>query len=374
MSTTPDERSRSGGLGARILRKYRCGVSTQHRPARIALRRHTYARTIATSRLHMVVLPTVRYRWTVHVHLPALWHERRHPATSGGGGSMTHHASRALRTPREPADAGRARRYQGPLARHATSASLFVPARSVFRSAFFTSAQAGAATAPSWFTSDASSRAPRARSRSGGVTLPLSMRPASSGTSGRLSFPQYVASVGEGRSHGPSLAWRLAHRTGQLTDAPVALPPGHRQRLIRRPALSSARSAGPTAALPLVRSASDIAVRVRRSTDGLPAPRVMRIRGASVPPSVPASSSGGAAVQAGARAPLYAHPVGRSFAAHRGEIATPPSSQQMSGASTRAAAPPAPLVVPQIDVERLSEDVYRHIQRKVRIERERRGY
>jgi hypothetical protein len=42
----------------------------------------------------------------------------------------------------------------------------------------------------------------------------------------------------------------------------------------------------------------------------------------------------------------------------------------------RAAVPPrrqAPTTSPQIDLGRLSEDVYQHIQRKIRIERERRG-
>jgi hypothetical protein len=67
------------------------------------------------------------------------------------------------------------------------------------------------------------------------------------------------------------------------------------------------------------------------------------------------------------RAPLYPQPVPRSFAA-------PP--RQAPAAPTVVAPPvmpsPAP-APPTIDVGRLTEDVYHHLQRRIRIERERRG-
>jgi hypothetical protein len=72
------------------------------------------------------------------------------------------------------------------------------------------------------------------------------------------------------------------------------------------------------------------------------------------------------------RLSLYAQPVGRSFANH-------PAATTVQQAPTpeQRSASPSPAHVqalqPQIDLGRLSEDVYQHIQRKIRIERERRG-
>ena len=58
-----------------------------------------------------------------------------------------------------------------------------------------------------------------------------------------------------------------------------------------------------------------------------------------------------------------------SAPAHR-ESKEPSSAQQTSPVTQRAAVPPPQ---PPVDLGRLSEEVYRHIQKKIRIERERRG-
>lgn len=74
----------------------------------------------------------------------------------------------------------------------------------------------------------------------------------------------------------------------------------------------------------------------------------------------------------GMRSPLYAQPAARSFANY--PAAT--TAQQAPAPEQRAApSPPAHVqaLQPQIDLERLTEDVYQHLQRKIRIERERRG-
>jgi hypothetical protein len=73
----------------------------------------------------------------------------------------------------------------------------------------------------------------------------------------------------------------------------------------------------------------------------------------------------------GTRPSLYAQAVPRSFQNHH-QV----GAHRMPEPDQRAAVPPrrqAPTTSPQIDLGRLSEDVYQHIQRKIRIERERRG-
>jgi hypothetical protein len=71
------------------------------------------------------------------------------------------------------------------------------------------------------------------------------------------------------------------------------------------------------------------------------------------------------------RSSLYALPVARSFSnppvATTAQTAPPPEPRPAPPMSRTQA------VQPQIDVARLSEDVYQHIQRRMRIERERRG-
>ena len=67
------------------------------------------------------------------------------------------------------------------------------------------------------------------------------------------------------------------------------------------------------------------------------------------------------------RRPLYSQPVPRSFAAHPQQAPVSPT------VVTPPVMPPPPPAPPQIDVARLTEDVYHHLQRRVRIERERRG-
>jgi hypothetical protein len=76
------------------------------------------------------------------------------------------------------------------------------------------------------------------------------------------------------------------------------------------------------------------------------------------------------------RALLYAHPATRDFASQHAAAPAPqtpmveprpaPSSPSVTVTSSQSSQPP-------IDLGRLGEDVYQYIQRKVRIERERRG-
>ena len=70
------------------------------------------------------------------------------------------------------------------------------------------------------------------------------------------------------------------------------------------------------------------------------------------------------------RAPLYAQPATRDFASQLATAPIPPTQME-----PRSAPAPSLAVTPQppIDLGRLGEDVYQYIQRKVRIERERRG-
>jgi hypothetical protein len=68
---------------------------------------------------------------------------------------------------------------------------------------------------------------------------------------------------------------------------------------------------------------------------------------------------------------LYALPASRTFVSEpaHSEDKRMRSKEQPSPASQPASPPPQP----SLDIARLSEEVYRHIQRKIRIERERRG-
>jgi hypothetical protein len=73
-----------------------------------------------------------------------------------------------------------------------------------------------------------------------------------------------------------------------------------------------------------------------------------------------------------ARRHLFPVPAARSFARQ-----TPIPEKDTAGASVHQGAPAQPARVtapgPPLDLARLSDEVYRHIQRKVRIDRERRG-
>ena len=100
-------------------------------------------------------------------------------------------------------------------------------------------------------------------------------------------------------------------------------------------------------------------------------PVLMTAPGSSWRP-VQRRGEGRPSVVEGMRSPLYAQPAARSFANHPAA-----TTAQQAPAPERRTAPPPPAHVqalqPQIDLGRLSEDVYQHIQRKIRIERERRG-
>ncbi|MDQ3773294.1 MAG: hypothetical protein M3461_02400 [Pseudomonadota bacterium] len=100
-------------------------------------------------------------------------------------------------------------------------------------------------------------------------------------------------------------------------------------------------------------------------------PVLMTAPGSSRRP-VERRGEGRPSVVEGMRSPLYAQPAARSFANHPAVT----TAQQAPAPEQRSApSPPAHVqaLQPQIDLGRLSEDVYQHIQRKIRIERERRG-
>lgn len=96
---------------------------------------------------------------------------------------------------------------------------------------------------------------------------------------------------------------------------------------------------------------------VPRTSHRIAAPQTLR----ASPPSLP-----------GPRSNLYPLPAPRSFAAPAAaSMAEQPRVSEPRPAP--AAADRAQTAQPQLDIARLSEDVYRHIQRKIRIDRERRG-
>jgi hypothetical protein len=76
-----------------------------------------------------------------------------------------------------------------------------------------------------------------------------------------------------------------------------------------------------------------------------------------------------------ARSRLYTQPAPLTFANQTpaASAARTQSNEQQSPAPARTPPPVVQPVQQQLDMDRLSDEVYRHIQRKIRIERERRG-
>ena len=94
---------------------------------------------------------------------------------------------------------------------------------------------------------------------------------------------------------------------------------------------------------------------------------------ANTPPTVFTKTSGEEAGSLHAALPrLYALPAWRNFvsAPANSQNKAPSSQEKASPAPQFSNVPPPP---PPLDIGRLSEEVYRHIQRKIRVERERRG-
>ena len=93
----------------------------------------------------------------------------------------------------------------------------------------------------------------------------------------------------------------------------------------------------------------------------------------NTPPTVFTKTSGEEAGSLHAALPrLYALPAWRNFvsAPANSQNKAPSSQEKASPAPQFSNVPPPP---PPLDIGRLSEEVYRHIQRKIRVERERRG-
>lgn len=92
---------------------------------------------------------------------------------------------------------------------------------------------------------------------------------------------------------------------------------------------------------------------------------------APFPPVLMALPRSSAIRQRDERSTLYAQPASRSLAV--APVAAQAQPAPPEPRSTPVPAPPVQMLPPPIDVGQLSEDVYQHIQRRIRIERERRG-
>jgi len=122
---------------------------------------------------------------------------------------------------------------------------------------------------------------------------------------------------------------------------------------------------------------SERSPRPRNTFERAPGRAAVAVRGRTLRPGAPREQRRAASrgmQGADARQHLFPVPVTRSFA----RSATVPVPEAVRAASpSRSSAVPAVQHTappqPPIDIARLSEDVYRHIERKVRIDRERRG-
>lgn len=114
-------------------------------------------------------------------------------------------------------------------------------------------------------------------------------------------------------------------------------------------------------------------VRPRRALLGREAPETTTVtHAARVARSAPVSNARTEAPAETQHARLFTQPVDRQFAQPPpiGPTTSPPVHELRP---QPAPAPRPTVVAPAVDVARLSEDVYQHIQRRIRIERERRG-
>jgi hypothetical protein len=114
-------------------------------------------------------------------------------------------------------------------------------------------------------------------------------------------------------------------------------------------------------------------VRPRRALLGREAPETTTVtHAARVARSAPPSNARAEAPAETQHARLFTQPVDRQFA--QPPPIGPPTSAPIHESRPQPDPAPRPTVVaPAVDVARLSEDVYQHIQRRIRIERERRG-
>jgi hypothetical protein len=114
-----------------------------------------------------------------------------------------------------------------------------------------------------------------------------------------------------------------------------------------------------------------VAVEARRREPARLAPAPVRqLPAQQVAPGIATSTVAPATVVAGS----FPRPVSRTFAMPAPDRpATGSQPHPVASAPTASSPAPRPAAQPPLDVARLSEDVYRHIQRRLRIERERQG-
>jgi hypothetical protein len=195
-----------------------------------------------------------------------------------------------------------------------------------------------------------------------------------------------VEAPGERRRPAPRLQHQLIMSSGRRPSAPRNAGALVGREVMRPPAVRLVTMGPPPRVLPhqaqgpaMVggaardhswRPATSLRHDSRRPVAGAAsaAPRAWRRANAAVTTDRPAGPD--------RRPVLYAQPASRSFAApptvdtgHR----APPTATPPPPPPPPSVPRPAPALHTQIDVPRLTEEVYRHLQRKIRIERERRG-
>jgi hypothetical protein len=338
-------------LGTRVLARYRSRRGFL-RP-RVPLVLHRTGAPAQAARLpkHVCVAAS-HYRLAVQLHLSVL----------SGPSAARHRASpeferrdavlRTLMTLAAPAATAR---------RAGTAASLPVSAT---------------ASAPRWLPSAGSARA-AGSSATNTVARQIALngpngsngpdgRSGSNGRHGRIGQAGRDGQGGTKGSTRSAITTTVAHEhCRHLIEKPdtTHVGPGTRfgaDLAIRESTLPRARTLAPDYVEPAGR-ASRRSATTRAHRTGVPAP---------CPPVLMSSPRSSPGRRRHERPSLYAQPATRSFAA---PAATPAQAAPPEPRSTQLPAPPVQALPPAIDVGRLSEDVYQHIQRRIRIERERRG-
>jgi hypothetical protein len=368
MSTIPDAHVPNGDLGYRILRKYGRGIAGRRR-ARLVLHRRGWGSGVVPRRSPIV--NAARYQFAIHLHVSSVWGRLGGGARPGASVLPAHHDASARVLAGRPGTHLR-REYVTSWPRGAMGAGLPAIARSWPRQS--TTPFPSATPSPLVFA-PAGIRRPWSRGVHAPVRNAGDQGPSPPRSQPRRSADQYWhLRIGTGATSHPAQGRRsIPHQ--------IRLPAAARHVGVRRLVDRSASPARAVAALRVrarikeIRSAlTPVAgVTMRRavsvSPDAATTAAPERVRGGLFPQRrVERRSTEGAA-----RVPLFAQPAMRSLATPPAASATIPAAPGPAVAA-HTTSPLPPLLPPQIDVERLSDEVYRHIQRKVRIERERRGY
>jgi hypothetical protein len=369
MSTTPKAHVSTGDLGYRILRKYGSGIA-RRRHARIVLyRRHEPGGVVPR---RSPVVDAARYQFAIHVHVSSLWGRLGGSTRPGASVLQTSHDALARVRAGSPGT-HRRRQHEASWPRRAISAGLQTPVAS---------SPPRQSTAPL-----ASTTRSRLVFGTSATTRPWSRRvdePVRSARQQGASPPQLQPRRFADQDWHPHTGAGATSRRGQAQpsiDDQIRLPVAARRVGVTRVVDRSAFPARAVAALRVRARIKEIQSALTPVT-GVTMQRKVTDSTEAVTTAGPKRSRGGVPSQrrvqrrpaeAPARVPLFAQPAMRN-------LATPPASSAAVPATpgtevTAQPTSPAPaLLPPQIDVERLSDEVYRHIQRKVRIERERRGY